>query len=68
MSDSVLVTVTMPDALYDDLKQRARERGITVIELMRRAVALEKVLFEDPDSSVVLKKDGQEYRIVTEWA
>jgi hypothetical protein len=49
------VTITMPDWMFEDMKGRARRRGITVTELMRRAVSLERMLFEDPDAEVILR-------------
>jgi Ribbon-helix-helix protein, copG family len=49
------VTISMPDWMLEDLRKRARQRGITVTELMRRAVSLERMLFSDPDQEVILR-------------
>ncbi len=48
MPDEEMVTVNihMPRSLHDELKERAHKRGITVPELMRRGVALDKFAFE----------------------
>ena len=59
------VTISMPDWMLEDLRDRARRRGVTVTELIRRAVSLERMLFEDPDSEVLLRnrKTGKEVAI-----
>jgi hypothetical protein len=49
------VTISMPAWMLDDLRKRARQRGITVTELMRRAVSLERMLFADPENEVILR-------------
>jgi Ribbon-helix-helix protein, copG family len=49
------VTISMPDWMLDDLRKRARQRGITVTELMRRAVSLERMLFTNHDNEVILR-------------
>jgi hypothetical protein len=49
------VTISMPDWMLDDLRKRARQRGITVTELMRRAVSLERMLFANQDNEVILR-------------
>lgn len=55
------VTLTMPTWMLEDLRRRARQRGITVTELIRRSVSLERMLFENPDNEVVLREpDGKE--------
>lgn len=40
------VTINMPVVMHDEMKARARSRGMSVTELMRRAVALDKLVFE----------------------
>jgi Ribbon-helix-helix protein, copG family len=49
------VTISMPEWMLDDLRKRARQRGITVTELMRRAVSLERMLFANQDNEVILR-------------
>lgn len=49
------VTISMPAWMLDDLRKRARQRGITVTELMRRAVSLERMLFANPENEVILR-------------
>ena len=38
------VTILMTTSLHQEIKARARKRGVTVTELMRRAVALDAYL------------------------
>lgn len=59
------VTISMPKWMLDDLRRRARQRGITVTELIRRGVSLEKMLFEDPQQEVILRhqETGKEVAI-----
>lgn len=49
------ITITMPEAMLDELRSRARRRGVTVTELIRRAVAIERMLFDESDSEVILR-------------
>jgi hypothetical protein len=49
------VTISMPGWMLDDLRKRARQRGITVTELIRRGVSLERMLFADQDNEVILR-------------
>lgn len=51
------VTISMPVTMHSELRRRARARGISVTELMRRAVALDKLVFDpaNPDQEVVLR-------------
>lgn len=58
------VTITMPKWMHDDLRQRARRRGITVTELMRRSVALDRVLHEDPDNQILIRRGDELERVV----
>lgn len=54
------VTISMPATMFDELRDRAKRRGVTVTELMRRAVVVEKLLFDDPETEVVLRSHGRE--------
>ena len=56
------VTIAMPKWMHEELRQRARRRGISVTELMRRAVALDAVVFDPkhPDREVVLRENSTE--------
>ncbi|HEX3426279.1 MAG TPA: ribbon-helix-helix domain-containing protein [Acidimicrobiales bacterium] len=58
------VTISMPEEMHAKLRRQARKRGITVTELMRRAVSLYELLFEDPANEVLLKKDDQIGRVI----
>lgn len=59
------LTISMPKWMLAELRDRARKRGVTVTELIRRAVSLEKLLFEDPEQEVLLRheKTGKEVAI-----
>lgn len=56
------ITIAMPTEMLDELRRRARRRGVTVTELIRRAVAVEKMLFDDASHEVILrdKESGKE--------
>lgn len=56
------VTIAMPKSMHEALRQRARQRGITVTELMRRAVALDRVVFDPnhPEREVILREGDTE--------
>jgi hypothetical protein len=65
LSELTKVTISMQKGVLEDLRARARQRGVTITELIRRAVALEKMLFEDPEQEVLLRhqKTGKEVAI-----
>jgi len=46
-TDLKRVTITMPEWMLEDLRRRAKVRGITVTELMRRAVSRDRMLSSD---------------------
>ena len=54
------VTINMPVVLHNELRKRARNRGISVTELMRRAVALDKLVFEDGATVIVRDPETNE--------
>jgi hypothetical protein len=54
------VTITMPQPMLEELRDRAKERSISVTELIRRAVALAKFLTEDPDTELFLRRPGSD--------
>jgi len=61
----VKVTVNVAPDLYDDLRSRAAERGLTVSELLRRAVGLYKFMLHDnPDAEVLIKRGDDVRRVV----
>ncbi len=55
------LTINVAPELHAQLQDMAAERGITVTELLRRAVAIEKFLYEHRDEKLLLK-DGNETR------
>lgn len=60
------ITIKLPEWMLDELTAKAKERGdISVTELIRRAVSLERMLFEEPDSVVTMANErlGTETRI-----
>lgn len=57
--DLKTVVIQMPEWMLDDLRQRAEQRGVTVTELIRRAVAFERRVFDRPDNLVAVRRvDG----------
>lgn len=58
------VTILMPAWMHEELRRRARRRGVSVTELMRQAVSLDKILFDDPGVEVLLKKDNEIQKLV----
>jgi hypothetical protein len=60
------VTISMPKTMHEELRRRARRRGISVTELMRRAVALDAVVFDPnhPDRKIILKDENDTERIL----
>lgn len=59
------VTLKMPEWMLSELTAKADERGITVTELIRRAVSLERMLFEEADSVVTMRNErlGTDVRV-----
>jgi hypothetical protein len=55
------LTINVAPELHEELQKMAEERGITVTELIRRAVALEKFIYDNRDSELLLK-DGDKVR------
>lgn len=58
------VTIAMPEWMHDDLRRRAKKRGITVTELMRQAVVLDQILSEDPRAQILLKKGDEIEKVI----
>lgn len=50
MSEYKTLTIKMAAELHDDLHAMADDRGITVSELIRRAIALDKFVWENRNS------------------
>lgn len=55
--DMTKVTIKMPTWMHDELRQRARRRGISVTELMRRAVALDRLIYDDNDENEIVVRN-----------
>lgn len=45
------LTINMPISVFDELQERAETRGLTITELIRRAVALDNYLTREMSSS-----------------
>jgi hypothetical protein len=56
------ISITMPDGMFSDLEQRAEQRDITVSELIRRAVSLDRLL--DQTEEPVFIGEGRDRRQV----
>jgi hypothetical protein len=57
------LTINFSVGLHDEVNAIARERGITVTELVKRSLALDKFVWENRDAKLLLK-DGDEIREV----
>lgn len=57
------ISITMPDTMFDDLSERAGQKEITVPELIRRAVSLDRLLDLHPDETLYLG-EGQNRRVI----
>lgn len=49
------VTITMPVSMHEQMRTRARRWGMSVTEVMGRAVALDEALYGSPDREIVLR-------------
>ena len=47
--DLIRLNIDIATDLYDELEASARERGISVPELLRRAIALDRYIWEHRD-------------------
>ena len=61
MAEYKKLTINLAPELHEDLQRMAEARGITITELIRRAVALDKFVWEHRDAELLLK-DGDEIR------
>lgn len=55
------LTINMSNEVHAELARLAEERGITITELIKRAVALDKYVWEHRDAELLLK-DGESVR------
>lgn len=53
------LTISVTPRLHAELRQMARERETTITDLFRRAIALEKFLYQHQDAEIVIR-DGSE--------
>lgn len=57
------LTINLAPEVHEELQRLADERGITITELIKRAVALDKFVWENRDAELLLKdKDGDTIR------
>ena len=61
MAEYKKLTINLAPELHEDLQRMAEARGITITELIRRAVALDKFVWEHRNAELLLK-DGDEIR------
>lgn len=54
MSDPSRIVIEMAPELLGDLRERAKARGITVTELIRQGVALDRFVHEHLDATVTI--------------
>jgi hypothetical protein len=58
------LTINVAPELHEELQRMADERGITITELIRRAVALDKFIYENRDAELLLKEGDKVRQIV----
>lgn len=57
--------IVLPEAEHERAKQRAAELGITITDLAKRALTLERILFSNPSNIVMVKNaSGEVMRIL----
>jgi hypothetical protein len=61
MAEYKKLTINVSPELHEELQRMADERGITITELIRRAVALDKFVHENRDAELLLR-DGDKVR------
>lgn len=49
------LSLNLPAWMLEDLQIRSRDQGMTVTELVRRAISLERTLLSDPENQVVVR-------------
>lgn len=64
MADYKKLTINLAVELHEDLQQTARERGISVSELIRRAIALDKFIWQHRHEELLLKNGDTTRQIV----
>ena len=57
MPDYKRLIIDIAPALYDELHETADERGITVPELLRRAIALDRYIWEHRGIDLLVRDD-----------
>jgi hypothetical protein len=64
MAEYKKLTINVSPELHEDLQRMANERGITITELIRRAVALDKFVHEHRDAELLLREGNKVRQIV----
>ena len=65
------LTVNLSEKAYKELETMAKERGITMTEVLRRAIGMEKFMSEAMarNNKILLEdSDGKIERVVIPWA
>lgn len=54
------ITIKVTEQTYDDIRRMSRERGVTITELIKRALLVDDFFFQRRDQRVQLRStDGQ---------
>jgi hypothetical protein len=64
VADYKKLTINLAADLHEDLQRMAQERGINVSELIRRAIALDKFVWEHREEELLLKNGDTTRQIV----
>lgn len=58
------LTINVSPEVHEELQRLADERGITITDLIKRAVALDKFVWEHRDAELLLKEGDTVRQIV----
>lgn len=64
MSDYKRLVIQLAPEVHEELTNLADQRGISITELIRRAVALDKFCWEHRDAELLVKDGGSVRQIV----
>lgn len=64
MSDHKTLTINMAPEAHEELTSLADQRGITITELVRRALALDKYCWEHREDELLVADDDHVRQIV----
>lgn len=61
MAETKKLTINIASDLHGEIQRTAEERGITITELIRRAIALDKFVWDHRDAELLVK-NGEDVR------